>query len=213
MTGGILLSALVATSLANSPELVMGLIQNRVLFYGMLFAQIGIVIALSAAVARLSTATATALYLAYAALTGATLSTLFLLYTRESISSVFLTTACGFGGLSFIGYTTKRDLGPIGTFCSMALFGLIGWALLSFFFPSLMGAGAANVYSILGVLIFSGLTAYDTQKIKNLALREGYYGAGAAVERKAAIYGALTLYLDFINLFLMLLRLLGDRRR
>jgi FtsH-binding integral membrane protein len=191
-----------------------GLLVSALVYYGMMIAQIVAVIALSAAIGRLSAATAAALYIGYAVLTGATLSTIFLVYTQDSIAGVFLSTACGFAGLSLIGYTTRRDLGPIGAFCGMALFGLVGWGLLSIFFPSLMGGSAQSVYSILGVLIFSGLTAYDTQKIKNFSLGVSGYGASAAeAEGKAAVMGALMLYLDFINLFLSLLRLMGDRRR
>lgn len=210
MTGGVLLTALVSTYLGTSPELMISLMRTPVLFYGLMFAQLGMVIALSAAINRLSASTATLLYVAYAALTGVTLSTIFLVYTRDSIASVFFTTACGFGGLSLIGYTTKKDLGPLGAFCGMALFGMIGWAILSFLFPSMMGGNASFVYSAIGVFVFAGLTAYDTQKIKNMA--SGNFGT-EEVESKAAILGALTLYLDFINLFLMLLQLLGNRRR
>lgn len=213
MTGGVLLTALISTFLGQNPEMVITLVRTPVLYYGLIIAQLGLVIGLSAAINKISASAATMLYILYAALTGVTLSTIFLIYTRDSIAGVFLTTACGFGGLSLLGYTTKRDLGPIGAFCGMALFGLIGWALLSFIFPSMMGGTAQMVYSIAGVVIFAGLTAYDTQKIKEMRVeadRTGAFGEGA---RKAAIFGALTLYLDFINLFLSLLRLAGDRRR
>jgi FtsH-binding integral membrane protein len=215
MAGGVLLTALISSYLGTNPELVIGLIRNPILFYGLMIAQLAMVITLSAAVARLSSGVATMLFVGYAALTGVTLSTIFLVYTRDSIAGVFLSTACGFGGLSLLGYTTKRDLGPVGAFCGMALFGMIGWALLSFFFPSLMGGNAGMVYSILGVVVFAGLTAYDVQKIKMMALGGfGGYGAEAyEAESKAAVLGALALYLDFINLFLSLLRLFGDRRR
>jgi uncharacterized protein len=213
MTGGILITALVSSYLGNNLEAVVAIVQNRVLYYGLIIAQIGAVIFLSAAIQRISVATATGIYLVYSALTGVTLSTVFLIYTHESIASVFLTTACGFAGLSLIGYTTKRDLGPVGAFCGMALFGLIGWAILSWFIPSLMSGNGSFVYSVIGVLIFAGLTAYDTQKIKNMSLGFGAADSGGEMQRKAAIFGALTLYLDFINLFLMLLRLAGDRRR
>ncbi len=213
MTGGILLTAVVATLIGQNPEIVVQIVQNKILFYGLIFAQLGAVIWLSAGLQKMSASLATGLYLGYAALTGITLSTIFLIYTRDSIAGVFMTTACGFGGLSLLGYTTKRDLGPVGAFCGMALFGLIGWALLSFIFPSMMGGQGQMVYSILGVLIFAGLTAYDTQKIKNMNFGGGSVnGEITALEKKAAIFGALTLYLDFINLFLNLLRLAGGRR-
>jgi len=213
MTGGILLTAVVASYIGNTPELVFNLLQNRILFYGLLIAQVGVVIGLSAAMQRLTAGMASLLYLVYAALTGVTLSVIFLIYTRDSIASVFFTTACGFGGLSLLGYTTKRDLGPVGAFCGMALFGLIGWALLSWIFPSMMGGQAQTVYSILGVLVFAGLTAYDTQKIKAIGFEVSGQGELSGAAHKAAIFGALSLYLDFINLFLNLLRLVGDRRR
>jgi FtsH-binding integral membrane protein len=212
MTGGILLTASIATVMGQNPELMVSLVSNRFLFFGLMIAQLGLVIGLSAAINRISASTATLLYIAYAALTGVTMSTIFLIYAHDTIGGVFLSTACGFAGLSMVGYTTKRDLGPVGAFCGMALFGLIGWALLSWFFPSLMGGELQMVYSIVGLLIFAGLTAYDTQKIKQLAGTMGQ--ADDEAVRKGAIFGALTLYLDFINLFLMLLRLAGgDRRR
>lgn len=213
MTGGVLLTAAIATALGNNPETIIEIVSNRVLFYGMLIAQFGLVIGLSAAINRISAATATLMYLAYAALTGVTMSTIFLVYAHDTIGGVFLSTACGFGGLSLVGYTTKRDLGPVGSFCGLALFGLIGWGILSWFFPSLMGGEMGFIYNIVGLLIFAGLTAYDTQKIKQMAEGMGGQMEGE-MAKKGAIYGALTLYLDFINLFLLLLRLAGgDRRR
>ena len=210
MTGGVLLSALLASYVASDQELMYTIATNRGLMWALIIAQFGTVMFLSFAINKINALTATMLYLAYAALTGVTLSTLFLVYTQASIATVFLASGCAFGGLSIIGYTTKRDLGPVGAFCSMALFGIIGFFLLSMFFPSLAGGAASTGISILGVLVFAGLTAYDTQKIKAIydPSMEGSDG-----ESKGAIYGALTLYLDFINLFLMLLRLMGDRRR
>jgi hypothetical protein len=142
-------------------------------------------------------------------LTGLTLSSIFLLYTGSSIAQVFGVTAFGFAGLSGFGFVTKRDLGPVGSFCMMGLFGMVGFGLLSIFFPSLMTAGASFVFSIVGIIVFAGLTAYDTQRIKAMNT-PGMEGTDAG--RKTAIFGALTLYLDFINLFLSLLRLTGRRR-
>mgnify|MGYP000408299881 CR=1 FL=1 len=167
------------------------------------------VLYLSLAIKRMSAATATLVYLIYAALTGLTFSVIFLVYTQESIASVFGLTAFAFAGLSGFGYFTKRDLGPIGSFCMMGLFGMIGFALLSIFMPSLMGGVSGQVYSAIGVLVFAGLTAYDTQKIKSLNILGN---EGTAEDHKETIFGALTLYLDFINLFMMLLRLTGKRR-
>ena len=216
MSGGVLLTAIIASYLGNNPEMVMSLVQTPPLFYGLMALQLVAVIALTAAINRMRASTAMALFVGYSALTGVTLSSLFLLYTHESIAGVFLSTACGFAGLSLLGYTTKRDLGPVGSFCGMALFGLIGWGLLSMFVPSLMGGQGAIVYNILGLIVFAGLTAYDTQRIKAMYSGGGFSAAGgeaAEMETKVAIVGALMLYLDFINLFLSLLRLMGDRRR
>jgi uncharacterized protein len=208
MTGGILTTAMVSVGLAENPNLMQAIFEVPYLFTGLLIVQVVMVIALSAAINRISAAAATAIFLAYAALSGVTLSIIFVVYAHDTIAGVFFSTAFAFAGLSLMGYTTKRDLGPIGTFCGMALWGLVGWAILSWFFPSIMSGQGQFIYSIIGVVVFAGLTAYDTQKIKAMASATG------EMEHKAAIYGALTLYLDFINLFLMLLRLAGgDRRR
>ena len=208
MTGGILLTALVASHIASDPQLVRSIVRGP-MFWILIIAQLGSVFFLSLAIKRISAFTAIVTYLGYAALTGATLSVLFMIYTKDSIASTFLTTACGFAGLSAIGYFTKKDLSPIGAFCSMAVFGLIGFALLFFFVPSFRGEGAQRIYSIVGLIAFAGLTAYDTQKIKQLNV---IGNEGSEEDTKEAIFGALTLYLDFINLFLDLLRLQGKRR-
>jgi len=209
MTGGLCITGFVAWNVAGDPALVQTIFGNRMLFWALIIAQLGAVAALSFLINKINGAVATVIYIAYAALTGLTLSSIFLLYTGSSIAQVFGVTAFGFAGLSFFGLVTKRDLGPVGSFCMMGLFGLIGFALLSMFFPSLMGAGGSFVFSIVGIIVFAGLTAYDTQRIKamNVPGSEGTDGA-----RKTAIFGALTLYLDFINLFLSLLRLTGRRR-
>ncbi|PHQ79025.1 MAG: hypothetical protein COB66_07710 [Coxiella sp. (in: Bacteria)] len=150
------------------------------------------------------------LYVFYALLSGVTLSVVALVYTSQSITMAFVSTAIAFFGLSVFGRVTKRDLSGIGTFCYMGLFGLIGVSLLSFFIPALRGNTMQLTMSALGVIIFSGLTAWDTQKIKRryIAQTAGNESASSAL----AISGALTLYLDFINLFLSLLRLGGSRR-
>src|SRR6185369_14783804 len=209
MTGGLCVTGAVAWNVAGDPALVQTIFGNRMLFWALIIAQLGAVAALSFLINKISGAVATVIYILYAALTGLTLSSIFLLYTGASIAQVFGVTAFGFTGLSFFGLVTKRDLGPVGSFCMMGLFGLIGFGLLSMFFPSLMGAGGSFVFSIVGIIVFAGLTAYDTQRIKamNVPGSEGTDGA-----RKTAIFGALTLYLDFINLFLSLLRLTGRRR-
>jgi FtsH-binding integral membrane protein len=209
MTGGLCVTGLVAWNVAGDPALVQTIFGNRLLFWALIIAQLGAVAALSFLINKISGAMATAIYILYAALTGLTLSSIFLLYTGSSIAEVFGVTAFGFAGLSGFGLVTKRDLGPVGSFCMMGLFGLVGYAVLSMFLPSLMGAGGSFVFSIVGIIVFAGLTAYDTQRIKamNVPGNEGTDGA-----RKTAIFGALTLYLDFINLFLSLLRLTGRRR-
>lgn len=205
MTIGILVTALVAFTIGNDPALVQQIFANQLFFWLVIILQFGSVIYLSVMVNRMSAPAAAITFLAYSGLTGVTLSMIFVLYTQSSIASAFLTTAAGFAGLSLYGYTTKRDLGPIGSFCIMGLFGLIGIVLLSFFFPSLNSNSMQIFFSIAGLVIFAGLTAYDTQRIKALA----YQGGGTGSQ---AVYGALVLYLDFLNLFLNLLRLMGDRR-
>ncbi|MEQ1947474.1 MAG: Bax inhibitor-1/YccA family protein [Bryobacteraceae bacterium] len=209
MTAGLSLTGVVAWSVAGSPEMISAIFGNRLLFWGLIIAQLGAVSVLAGWINKISGAVATAIYFAYAALTGLTLSSIFIAYTGSSIASVFGTTAFAFAGLSATGYLTKRDLGPVGSFCIMGLWGLVGFALLSMLFPSLMGEGASFVFSLVGIIVFAGLTAYDTQRIKqmNTAGEEG-----TEMGRKKAIFGALTLYLDFINLFLSLLRLTGRRR-
>ncbi len=209
MTAGLCLTGAVAWNVAGSPELVAAIFGNRPLFWGLIIAQLGAVAALSWLINRISGLMATVIYFLYAGLTGLTLSSIFLVYTGSSIAQVFGLTAFSFAGLSGFGYITKRDLGPVGSFCMMGLFGLVGFALLSMIFPSLMSEGASFVFSIAGIVIFAGLTAYDTQKIKAMNAA-GNLGTDAG--RKNAIFGALTLYLDFINLFLSLLRLTGRRR-
>jgi FtsH-binding integral membrane protein len=208
MTGGLCITGAVALYVSGNPEMVRTIVGNPILFWALIIAQLGAVFALSGLINRISATTATAIYVGYAVLTGLTLSSIFLIYTGSSIASTFATTALGFGGLSAFGLVTKRDLGPIGSFCTMGLFGLIGFGLLSMFFPSLMGGPGSFIFSIVGLIVFAGLTAYDTQKIKNMNVS----GADGEAQRKGAIMGALMLYLDFINLFLSLLRLTGRRR-
>ncbi len=201
---GIIVTGAVSYGVGNSPELVTSIFSNQVFFWSLIIVQFGAVIFLTTMINRISAPAAAITFLMYSALTGLTLSSIFVIYTQASITAAFATTAIGFGGLSMFGYTTKRDLGPIGSFCIMALFGLIGLVLLSLFIPSLRGDSMQILFSIAGLVIFAGLTAYDTQRIKAFA------NAGNA--SSMAVYGALVLYLDFINLFLNILRLMGDRR-
>ena len=165
---------------------------------------LGIVMAMSFGQNRLSTATLQILFWAYAGLLGASLSTIFLQYSGTSIAQVFFGTAAGFGALSLWGYTTKKDLSGFGTFLIMGLVGLLVAMVVNIFMQS---DTMSLIISALGVLIFAGLTAYDTQKIKSMYA----YVGGTEMEGKAVIMGALTLYLDFINMFLFLLRLFGSR--
>ncbi len=210
MSLGILLTALISYVVSNTPEMVNLLLQNRFVFILLLVAQIGAVLYLSLRIKQLSALMATVIFFLYAALTGLTFSVLFLVYTQESIQGAFIVTTCSFAGLSAFGYVTKRDLGPVGTFCHMGLWGLIGFAVLSLFFPSMLAGSLGMAYSLVGIVVFAGLTAYDTQKIKSTNI---IGNEGSAEDHKEAIIGALTLYLDFINLFLMILRLMGNRRR
>ncbi len=209
MTVGILLTGMVAMGFASDQELVYTVASNKILFWGLFIAQLGLVMWLTAGINKMNSLTATCLFLIYASLTGVTLSVISLVYTQESIASAFFTTAAGFAGLSAFGYVTKRNLGPVGNFCQMGLWGLVGFSILSIFFPSLMGTTASKVYGLVGIVVFAGLTAYDTQVIKDMALQS----RTAEESQKGAILGALKLYLDFVNLFLFLLRMTGDRRR
>jgi FtsH-binding integral membrane protein len=170
-----------------------------------MLAPLGVVFALSFGIARISDTTAQALFWVYAALVGLSLSTVLLAYTGASVAQTFFATAAGFAGLSLWGYTTKKDLSGFGSFLIMGVFGIVIAMLLNMFLRS---TGLDLVISILGVLLFAGLTAYDTQKIKSMYFAVG----GTAFARKSVVMGALTLYLDFINMFLFLLRFMGDRR-
>ena len=209
MSIGVLITGFVASYIGTNESLVQTIMMNRVLFWVVIIAQFGLVLSISGLINRMSVTTATALFLLYSALTGVTFSVIFAIYTTASIQSAFFTTAIAFGGLTAFGYVTKKDLGPVGSFCMMGLFGMIGFSLLSIFFPSMMGGAAGLAYSLIGLLVFAGLTAYDTQKIKMI----GRQSHTEEDRGRATILGALTLYLDFINLFMMIMRLSGDRRR
>jgi FtsH-binding integral membrane protein len=209
MTAGLCLTGAIAWDVSGNPQLVQTIFGNPPLLWGLIIAQLAAVFAFSWLINRISAVTATLIYFLYAALTGLTLSSIFLIYTGSSIAEVFGITAFAFAGLSAFGFVTKRDLGPVGSFCMMGLFGLVGFGLLSMIFPRLMTEGASFVFSIVGIIVFAGLTAYDTQKIKRM---NAPGQEETEVGRKAAIFGALMLYLDFINLFLSLLRLIGRRR-
>jgi FtsH-binding integral membrane protein len=172
-----------------------------------MLAPLAMVFAISFGINRLRPATAQMLFWVFSALMGISLSSIFLVYTHSSIVRVFFITAASFGALSLYGYTTKRDMTGMGSFLIMGLFGLIIASLVNLFFPSGM---LQFVISVVGVLIFAGLTAYDTQRLKNDYIY-GYASQGGDIAERAAITGALSLYLNFINLFTLLLQLLGQR--
>jgi FtsH-binding integral membrane protein len=202
MGAGLTITAVMALFTLASPVIIQALAGNRLLFYGMMIGELVLVFSLVGAVNRLSPAVATLLFVAYSALNGVTLSILALVYTANSIASTFVITAGMFGAMSVYGYVTKRDLTSMGSFLFMGLIGVVIASVVNIF----IGSSAVSwVISAIGVIVFTGLTAYDTWKIKEMAAQ----GVGG---RKPAILGALTLYLDFINLFLMLLRFTGDRR-
>jgi len=210
MASGVLLTGIVAMAFAKSgmAEQVYSASGRGMSGLGLLlsFAPLGFVLVLSFGINRISTLTAQILFWAYAAVMGLSLSTILLVYTGASVATVFFSTAAAFAGLSLFGYTTKKDLSGFGTFLIMGLFGIIGATLLNAFIFKSNGLNLA--ISVLGVLIFAGLTAYDTQKIKSMY----YQVQGSDFVGKSVVMGALTLYLDFINMFLFLLRLFGDRR-
>ena len=170
-----------------------------------MLAPLAVVFYMSFGIAKMSAAKAQTTFWIFAALMGASLSSIFLIYTGASITRVFFITAGTFGAMSIYGYTTKRDLTRLGSFLMMGLFGIIIASLVNIFMKSSM---MYFVISIIGVLVFVGLTAYDTQKIKNMYM----VSDSGELMGKKAVMGALTLYLDFINLFIMLLRLFGQRR-
>jgi len=178
---------------------------NSSLMWVVMLAPLGVVFYMSFGIRKMSAAKAQMTFWIFAALMGASLSSIFLVYTGASITRVFFITAGTFGAMSIYGYTTKRDLTKLGSFLMMGLIGIIIASIVNIFMKSTM---MYFVISILGVLIFVGLTAYDTQKIKNMYL----VSDSSEVMGKKAVMGALTLYLDFINLFIMLLRLFGQRR-
>lgn len=204
MCAGLGITALVAFFVSQSPELVVTIGRNKLLFWGLMIAQLGIVFFLSARVEKIAAGTASLLFVLYSALTGVTFGFILLAFTGESVATTFLVCAGMFGALAMYGTTTSRSLAGWGQFLFM---GLIGVVLASFVGIFWQNSGFQFVLSFIGVIVFTGLTAYDAQRLKAMAvaLPSGQVGS-------YAIVGALTLYLDFINLFLMLLRFTGSRR-
>ena len=208
MAIGLGLTGFIALYVSNSPNMIRLIYGNQVLFFGLIIGELGLVFYLSARVQKIQASTATALFILYAALNGVTLSFIFLIYTSSSITSTFFICAATFVSCSIYGMVTKRDLTSLGGFMAMGLIGIIIASVVNMFIRS---SGMSMIISYIGVFVFVGLTAYDTQKLKRMAITQPA-GLEAGVVRKGAIMGALALYLDFINLFLMLLRILGDRR-
>jgi hypothetical protein len=206
MTGGLVLTGVIAHQVANSETIMSTLLHNQGLFFALIIGQLGLVMALSFTANRVSSAVAGAMFIAYSALNGLTLSVIFVAYTATSIAQVFFITAGTFAGMSVYGFVTKKDLTSMGSFLIMGLWGIIITMVVNIFLKS---PAVGYAISFLGVFIFLGLTAYDTQKLKNLALSNP---EASQTAENSAILGALILYLDFINLFLMLLRLFGKRK-
>ena len=207
MTLALAITGLTAMYMAKSLTVINMMMQNSMLFWGVLIAEVVLVMYMSARINKISFTTATLLFIAYSILNGVTLSILFLVYTASSIATTFFVTAGTFGAMALFGYVTKKDLTRIGSLCIMGVIGLIIASVVNMFLHNTM---MDMIISYVGVLLFVGLTAYDTQKIKHLL-------SGDDIEvnestQKIALLGALTLYLDFINLFIYLLRILGDRK-
>jgi uncharacterized protein len=205
---GLALTGFIAYYVSTNEAIMSLLFQNRVLFFGLVIAELALVFAISGMVQRMSAGTATGLFVLYSGLNGVTLSFIFLAYTNASIFSTFFICAGTFAACSIYGWTTKRDLTSLGGFLLMGLFGIIIATVVNM---SIQSSAMSMIISYIGVFVFVGLTAYDTQKIKNMALTQPA-GLDGAVIRKGAILGALSLYLDFINLFLMMLRIFGQSR-
>ena len=206
MTFALAITGFTAYGVANSPGILQAIYTNQILFWGLIIAEFALVIGVSAAINKLSLTTATLMFVLYSVINGALLSYIFLAYTTSSIATVFFITAGTFAAMAVIGYTTKTDLSSLGKYLLMALIGIIIATLVNVFFVKSTGFELALSY--LGVLVFVGLTAYDSQKIKNMLIQAPDAGEQA---QKYALLGALSLYLDFINLFIYLLRIFGRR--
>jgi uncharacterized protein len=201
---GLGVTAVVATFVASSPSIVDALVANRLLFFGLLAGELGLVFYLSARVASMSASTAASLFIGYSALNGITLSLILLAYTGASIATAFVVSAGMFGALAVYGTVTQRSLAGWGSFLFMGLVGVVLASIVGIFWQN---DALQFVISVVGVIVFTGLTAYDSQRLKAMALQlsDGQVGS-------YAVSGALSLYLNFINLFLSLLRLMGNRR-
>ncbi|MBR0048132.1 MAG: Bax inhibitor-1/YccA family protein [Prevotella sp.] len=206
MTLALVITGFTAYYVAHNETLLTALVTNQILLWGLVIGELVLVFVLSAAINKLSLTMATLMFVLYSLLNGATMSFIFLIYTYSSITNVFFITAATFAAMAAFGYFTKTDLTSMGKILMMALIGIIIATIVNIFTKS---EGLAMILNYLGVLVFVGLTAYDSQKIKQMMLTATDAGEGA---QKMALLGALSLYLDFINLFLYLLRLFGSRR-
>lgn len=207
MTSGLLLTGVIAFWISSLPVQTLSKLMPMMTLF--LIAEVITVMVLSWGLRKISATAAVLLFFVYAALNGVTMSVIFLAYELGSVAKVFFITTATFGAMSVVGYTTKRDLSGLGTFFMMGLIGLVIAGIVNIFWYNSM---AEMVISVIGVLLFVGLTAYDTQKIKLMALEYSDGNLDKATARKISIIGALELYLDFVNMFLYLLRLMGRRR-
>ena len=207
MTGGLGLTAVIALGVAGNPTLVQGLLRNPMLFYGLVIGELLLVMFLAARITRLSPTAATGSFVVYAGLNGVTLSVLFLLYTQQSIALAFVVAAGTFAGTSVWGFVTKRDLTTVGHYAGMAVWGILLALVVNMF---LRNPAFDYLVSLIGVGVFVALTAYDTQAIKRWSEEAGDRMSEDDFVR-FSILGALKLYIDFINIFLFLVRLLGQR--
>ena len=205
MTLALVITGFTAYGVATSPGILQAIFSNQILFWGLIIAEFALVIGVSAAINKLSLTTATLMFILYSVINGATLSIILLAYTMSSVATVFFITAGTFAAMALVGYTTKTDLTSIGKIVFMALIGLIIATIVNIFVKS---SGLTLILNYVGVLVFVGLTAYDSQKIKQMLMQAPDAGEGA---QKLALLGALSLYLDFINLFIYLLRIFGKR--
>jgi uncharacterized protein len=205
---GLAFTGFVAYYVSTSESLIRLVFGNPLLLMVLVIAELGLVFSIAGMVNRMSAGTATALFVIYSGLNGVTLSSIFLVYVQSSIVSTFFVCAATFIACSLYGWVTKKDLTSLGSFMMMGLIGIVIASLVNLFIKS---SSVSMIISYIGVFVFVGLTAYDTQKIKNMAMTQPANLDGAVV-RKGAILGALSLYLDFINLFLMLLSIFGQRR-
>lgn len=205
------ISAGCAYGIASHPQTLLMVVRNPFIFYGAFIAQLVAVFAFRRVAMKGNLSLTSFLYVGYAVLSGVTLSIICAAFSAATLTYAFLSTAGAFAGLSLFGFITKRDLGPIGSFCMMGVVGLLIVYLISYFVPSMMTVKFQMAINVLGVLIFAGLTAYDTQRIK--AIGAAYATESGDTVQSIAIYGALILYIDFINLFINLAMLFGGGSR